>query len=277
MIGLWVLYGLAAIVGIATPVVLRLRERRLPDDEVRRALSDLDRSPAALGMLAGGPARMVDAIVTDLVGRGVVTADAGRLSSRQEDATGLTTREIAVIGAVKEVGAEGIGAVRDAAARIGFVFEGTLRSLGPLVISPLRRTWGPAGTALATLGVIALASFGMIVADSRSIATALAIGGWVPITVLVAVLTSRRTGCSGPDPRSALGVACTDLALQEVPRGAPQWHRVALGGFEAMTDAALRTAIQGEAGSGAWPPRARRPAHPIDRLAADIVRPAQAD
>ena len=75
-------------------------------------------------------------------------------------------------------------------------------------------------------------------------------------------------------PDDAVGQA---LATLERSPSAPQSQQVALGGFEAMTDPALRTAIRGEAGSGAWPPRRRNHAHPIDRLAADIVGPAQAD
>jgi uncharacterized protein (TIGR04222 family) len=279
MVALWVVYALAALAGIATPIVLRARERRIDPAVVRDTLARLDPAPAEMGMLAGGPARMVDAIVVDLVERGAATAEDGVLSVPREDVAGVVLRDLAILGAVQAAGAGGITAVRDEAAQLSSVFQGTYHGRGfdGLVVRPLRRTWEPAGVALTTLGVIALVTYAMIVAADGhdDVAIAVAVAGWLPVTILAAVLTTRRRGYRGPDPRTALGVACTELALRELDVRASQASRVALGGFEAMTDRVLRIGVQSRAVSGAWPASRTQTARAVDRFALELVRPAE--
>jgi hypothetical protein len=53
-------------------------------------------------------------------------------------------------------------------------------------------------------------------------------------------------------PRTALGREVVTLLRSDLPAGASQAQRVALGGFAAMTDDGLRRAIQGCAVDSRW-------------------------
>ena len=120
--------------------------------------------------------------------------------------------------------------------------------------------------------MLAIATFGMF---GNQNAAALAIVGWVPVTLLTGYLMSRRRGFTGPDPRSALGLACVATAQADLSGNAGQAHRVALGGFAAMTDPRLRLAVQGGKADSVWQvPRRRPETSGIDLLAFDLVRPA---
>jgi hypothetical protein len=106
-------------------------------------------------------------------------------------------------------------------------------------------------------------------------AAALAIAGWVPITLLTGFLVSRRRGYSGPDPRSALGLAALAQAERAFPADASQAHRVALAGLPAITDPHLRQSIRGRSVDSTWQITLRRSqATGIDLLAVNLIYPA---
>jgi len=274
VVGLWVLYGSGIVAGIGIPVAALIGERRVGTDAVRAGLESFGSSLPALAMLSGGPGRVVDAVLTDLVEREVVVADAGVLSvALDPGAEGFTMAELLVIGAVRHAGAGGIREVRRDAGQVRLPFEMIFAELVRyrLLVGPRRRTWWPAGLALGVLAVLAVATFGMFGDET---AAALAILGWVPFTLLTGFLAARRRGYSGPDPRSALGLACLATAEVDLPAGAPQAHRVALGGFTAMTGTPLRQAIKGSRADSTWPvTRRRSQASGIELLAFDLIRP----
>lgn len=288
MLGLWVLYGLAVVAGIATPVALLARDRRLGAPQAREALEGIGLDARILGMLGGGPGRMVDVIVTDLVERGVVVADNGSLTVSADHADhDLGMLDSLAVLAVREVGHEGIWEVRHRVGRTKLPFRSVfdLLSRERLLISPMRRKWEPAGVGLAVLVAIWVATMGMMISypgrleDAEfQVQGAVAVFGWMPVTVLVATLMSRRRGYHGPDPRSALGLAAIAMLRAELPSDAAQALRVALGGFEAMTDTPLRKAIQGTDADSTWQlPRRRKDAFGIDLLAVDLVHSGGAD
>jgi len=294
VLGLWLLYVLAVVAGFATPVILLARDRNVDAQQARAALAPVRQDARALGMLDGGPGRMVDVIVTDLVERGVVVADNGSLAVSPDHVHELALpydhadKHLGLLDsfallAVRDAGDEGIWEVRRLFGGIRLPFRSVFARLSQdrLLISPMRRRWEPAGLALGVLAAIWVATIGMMVSGSLEDAEfqiALGIGGWLPITVLVAVLMSRRRGYHGPDPRSALGLAAIATLRSELPRDATQAMRVALGGFAAMTDAPLRKAIQGTHADSTWQlPRRRTDAVGIDLLAMDLVHSGGAD
>ena len=113
MLGLWIFYGLVVVAGIATPMALQARDRRIDAQQNREAIEGIAQDVHTLGMLSGGPGRMVDAIVTDLVERGVVVAENGSLAvSPGHTDQDLGMRESFAVRAVRDVGHEGIWEVR---------------------------------------------------------------------------------------------------------------------------------------------------------------------
>lgn len=263
------LYGLAVLTGAAVPVVLLWRDREVG------AVGSVALDPQAVAMLSGGPGRVVDAIVTDLVERGVVLAERGMLTVAPEHAGKLALPfdhpdqdlgmlEAFTLLAVRDGGDGGIADVRQRVCEIRLPFRGMHARLGAdrLLVSPLRRRWEPAGVALGVLAVIWVATIGMMYAGTSYVGgleenenqIALAVLGWLPVTLLVAFLMSRRQGYHGRDPRSALGMAYLAKLRSELPDSgaSAQAPVVALGGLEAMPDRALRKAIQGSEPDSTW-------------------------
>jgi uncharacterized protein (TIGR04222 family) len=273
MVGLWVMYGFGIVAGLGSSLATLIGERRIGPDAVRARLELFGSSLPAMAMLSGGPGRVVDAVLTDLVEREVVVADAGVLTVAPDSgAEGFTVAETLVIGAVRSAGAEGIRAVRREAGQVRLPFEMIFNELVRygLLVGPRQRTWWPAGLALGVLAVLALATFGMFGNE----AAYLAVLGWIPFTLLTGFFAARRRGYSGPDPRGAIGLACLARADAELPAGATQARRVALGGFAAMTDIPLRQAIKGSRADSTWPvTRRRSQASGIELLAFDLIRP----
>jgi uncharacterized protein (TIGR04222 family) len=269
---LWILYGLTALLGIVWPVSVLVADTRISPDQVTRALADITQAPWILGMFAGGPGRMVDAIVTDLVDRGFVTAQDGALATR-EGLGNPTMADGVVMAAVAEAGAEGIFEVRRRVAMGGFVFRMAFTRLSDrrLLVSALRRRWEPAGRALAVLGVLAVVTFlmmglGDFGSSSYETSAALAVVGWVPFTLATALVSARRRGYFGPDPRTALGMACLRTLTPETPAA-----QVALHGFDSLASAA---AIKGRDQESTWESRPKRKdAYGIDEAAWKLVLP----
>jgi uncharacterized protein (TIGR04222 family) len=298
MLGLWILYGLAVLVGIATPVALLARDSLLGSRQASEALERIELDTHTLGMLSGGPGRMVDAIVTDLVERGVVLADNGSLAVSPDHAHKLSLpfdhadQDLGVLDsfallAVRDAGHEGIWEVRRRFGETRLLFKGVFARLSKhrLLISSTRRKWEPAGLALGVLVAIWVATIGMMPSkeyprslEDDELQIAAAVWGWLPVTVLVAVLMSRRRGYHGRDPRSALGMACIAKLRTGLRSDATQALRVALGGFAAITDASLRKAIQGTHADSTWRlPRRREDSIGIELLAVELVDSGGAD
>jgi uncharacterized protein (TIGR04222 family) len=273
MRGLWILYGISVLVGVAVPLVLIVRDRRIDDDQVTAALAHLDRDPKTLGMLSGGPGRMVDAMVTDLVERGAAQADGGKLTIPPETEAQLTMPrdspdyhlgwdDALTALAIRAGGEEGIWEVRRKLAESRYAFRGVFAKLNEqrLVVNATRRKWEPAGLALGVLAGIWFATIGMMfpateypnTLESSQGPLALAVLGWLPVAMGVGFLMSRRRGYHGGDPRTALGHAVVAKLAAELPADTSQAQRVALGGFAAMTDKPLRKAIQGNDHDSQW-------------------------
>ena len=100
MVGLWVLYGVGIVAGIGMPLVLGARDRRVESSTARVGLEPFGSDLAALAMLSGGPGRVVDAVLTDLVERELVIADSNSLTAALEPDAGaneLTMTEAVVM------------------------------------------------------------------------------------------------------------------------------------------------------------------------------------
>jgi uncharacterized protein (TIGR04222 family) len=276
-------YLAATVTGFVVPFVLRWRDRRFDEERVRTTLSEIGRRPRVLGMLSGGPERMVDAVVTELVECGVVQANDGILTADLPEQ--LDPIETGVADAVSESGAKGLREVRQRLGTAVPLFAEVFAVLARhrLLIGRRQRAWIPL---LFTLGVFVpivaatLGMFGVAVAaegGAAGVFSVIFVVGWLPITMGVNYLMSHRDGYSGGDPQTPLGVACVARALAELPPNATQADRVALGGFRSATDPVLRKAIQARTPDSTWRVPRPRDAKGIDVVAAILVEPVDVD
>lgn len=275
MTGLLVLFVLVVVGGIGAATAVNLLDRRPRPDLARYEIGrSFDRTDLAL--LSGGVARAVDATVLELVDRGLVLADGGKLSVDDEvdrlldtpmDSPEYTppysTEEGSVLVSVRRKGRDGLDDVRRDVVK--FYLRRRLRILADrgLLVTPLRRQWGPIVVWGPTLAGMFFCSIGLMTSfnpmEEGEIPTAITIFAWFPVTLLTAFIWSRRPGHHGPDPRTALGRDIVDVVREEQPDDATQAQRVAVGGFAAMTDDALRRAVQGHAVESRWSvPHGRR-------------------
>lgn len=258
-----VVAGVVAAGGLGAAVAAWLADLRPQPDAARAEIArGLDLADAAL--LSGGVVRWIDTAVVGFVERGLVRAADGRLTVRGDvdrmldtplDSPahpGLATLEEAIVlSSVRRAGEGGLGAVRrsvatwDARRRLARLAE------RGLLITPRRRQWGP----MIVAGPVLLGLFGcamaLIVAGPESEAQAtIVIASWLPVSLGSAFLWSRRPGHHGRDPRSSVGRAV--VADLRAARASSQADLVASGGFEAMTDEALRDAVQAGEPDSRW-------------------------
>jgi uncharacterized protein (TIGR04222 family) len=269
------LFVLVVVGGIGSAVAVVLNDRRRRPDVARHEIGrGFDRTDTAL--LSGGVARAIDVSVLELVGRGLVLADGGRLTVSDEVDRLLDTPmdgpeyrppyapdEGWVLVSVRAKGRQGLDAVRRDVLK--WNLRRRLRTLADreMLVTPLRRQWGPAVVWVPTLAGMFFCSIGLMTSytplEEGEIPTAITIVAWLPVAILTAFTWSRRPGYHGPDPRTALGRDIVELLQAELPEDAPQAQRVAVGGFAAMTDDALRRAVQGNAVESRWSvPHGRR-------------------
>ncbi|TDD69438.1 hypothetical protein E1262_12365 [Jiangella aurantiaca] len=267
MTALLVLFALVVAGGIGSAAGAYLVDRRPRPDLAREELArGLDATDAAL--LTGGVARAVDVAVLALVDRELVRADGGTLTVSDEVDRLLDTpmdspdyrppysfEEASILVSVRARGGEGLDAVRRDVLK--WKLRSRLRALAGrgLLVTPLRRQWGPMTVAGPTLVGMFFCSMGFLSAgpiEEIEVPASLTILGWLPVTILTAVIWSRRPGYHGPDPRTARGRDISDVLVAELPGDAAQAQRVAVGGFAAMTDDALRRDVQGNAVESRW-------------------------
>lgn len=281
MTGLLVLFVLVVAGGIGSATAAWLVDRRPRPDLARAELAvSFDRTDTAL--LSGGVARALDVSVLELVDRGLVFAADGTLTVDDEVDRLLDTPmdspeyqpsydfdEAMVLVSVRAKGRQGLDAVRRDVLK--WKLRTRLRTLADrgLLITPLRRQWGPMTVAGPTLAGMFFCSIGLMSSanplEEGEIPTAITIFAWFPVTLLAAFIWSRRPGYHGPDPRTARGRDIVDLLRAELPDDAPQAQRVAVGGFAAMTDDALRRAVRGHAVESRWSlPGGRRDSHGVN-------------
>lgn len=263
-----VLYCLVVVGGVTAAAAACLIDRRPRLDVARLEIgSGFDRTDTAL--LTGGVVRAVDAMVVDLASRGLVLADEGRLAVPPEVGHMLVTPmdspayapswdldEAMVLVSVRTAGADGLDAVR----RHAMTFTWRRRLAGlvrrGLLVTPLRQKWGPMTVAWPTLFGVFVCSMAMLgtgsIEEVQSGPAGLMIALWLPSTIAPAAIWSRRAGYRGPDPRTALGRDVSAVLWSELDPDAAQARRVAAGGLSAMTDVALRHAIQGRAVDSRW-------------------------
>ena len=280
MLVLWILYGVAALLGTAWPLAVRIVDARIPPE--RLAAVDLEPEPRLLGMLGGGPGRLVDATVTDLVDRGIVTARAGTLTATGTGTGDLDLTDASVLDEVKEAGGVGIGEVRRRTGLRVWIFGSAYGHLADrrLVIRPMRRQWEPLGRAFAVLAPLALVTYVMMAAgdfgtSAYRTSLELALAGWVVFPVLTWYLGKRRHGYHGSDPRTALGLAYLRTIDTDTDTPARQ---VAVHGFDGLADQELAASIKGKNQDSAWESLPNRTnAHGIDDIAWSLLHPAAND
>ncbi|WP_162605671.1 TIGR04222 domain-containing membrane protein [Jiangella ureilytica] len=275
MTALLVLFVLVVAGGIGSAVAVVLNDRRRRPAVARYEIGrGFDRTDTAL--LSGGVARAVDVTVLELVDRRLVLADDGKLTVDDEVHRMLDTPmdspeytpnydfdEAMVLVSVRARGRQGLDAVRRDVVK--WKLRTRLRALAGrgLLVTPLRRQWGPAIVWAPTLAGMFFCSIGLMTSydplEEGEIPAAITIVAWFPVTLLAAFIFSRRPGYHGPDPRTATGRDIVELLQAEPAEDAPQAQRVAVGGFAAMTDDALRRAVQGNAVESRWSvPHGRR-------------------
>nr|WP_246401076.1 TIGR04222 domain-containing membrane protein [Jiangella mangrovi] len=264
-----VLFVLVVVGGIGSAVAVVLNDRRRRPDVARYEIGrSFDRTDTAL--LSGGVARAIDVTVLELVGRGLVLADDGKLTVSDEVDRMLdtpmdspeyqppyATDEGWILVSVRAKGRQGLDAVRRDVLKMRL--RTRLRTLADrgFLVTPLGRQWGPAIVWAPTLIGMFLCSIGLMTSidpfdEQGEIPAAITVFAWAPITILTAFIWSRRPGYHGSDPRTALGRDIVELLQAELPADDPQAQRVAVGGFAAMTDDALRRAVQGNAVESRW-------------------------
>jgi uncharacterized protein (TIGR04222 family) len=272
---MWLVLGaVVAVAGIGTSAALWLAELRPRLSSARAELAHgLERGD--LAVLSGGPARRIDAEVVDFVERGLVRADDGRLAVTDDVDRLLDTpvdapayqsswsmEEAMTLVAVRRDGADGIDAVRRGV--VPFASRRRVRRLAErgLLVTPLRRKWGPmsvAGPTLLGLFGCSMAAVTSAPAFASDWPAAISIFAWLPVTAATAYLYTRRPGYSGPDPRTRRGRDVTTVAAEAPAAG--QADFVARGGFAAMTDRGRRAAVQGDAVDSRWNAGRRVGAH----------------
>lgn len=264
-----VLSAVVAAAGIGAGAVIWLADLRprLGDAraELGRGLGRVD-----LALLSGGPVRAVDAQIVDFVERGLVATEGGVLRVSEEvdrmldtpveqlDSPPATLDEAMTLNVVRRHGGDGLEAVRRGIH--SWQLRGRLARLGArgLVAGPQRRTWAPmivAGPLLLGLFVCWLGLIFSAPLDEVEWPAAMSVMAWLPVTLGAAVLYSRRPGFHGRDPRTRLGRDVVTIVGETQPSG--QADLVARGGFAAMTDAALRRDVQGDAVDACWSVRRR--------------------
>ncbi|SDU09727.1 TIGR04222 domain-containing membrane protein [Jiangella alkaliphila] len=268
MTALLVLFVLVVVGGIGSAIAVNVVDRRPRPDEARYEIGrSFDRTDTAL--VSGGVARAIDVTVLELVDRGLVLAEDGKLTVSDEVDRLLdtpmdspeykppyATDEGWILVSVRAKGRQGLDAVRRDVLKMRL--RTRLRTLADrgFLVTPLRRQWGPAVVWAPTLAGMFFCSMGLITSynplEDSDAPAAITIFAWFPVTLLTAFIWSRRPGYHGPDPRTARGRDIVDLLRAELPDDAPQAQRVAVGGFAAMTDDALRRQVQGRADESRW-------------------------
>ncbi|QKV73792.1 hypothetical protein [Amycolatopsis sp. Hca4] len=278
MLILCILYGVAALLGIAWPLAALVADARIRPE--RLPTVDLEPEPRLLGMLGGGPGRLVDATVMDLVDRSIVTARGGALTATGTGTGDLDLTSASVLGVVEEAGGEGIAEVRRRAGRRVLNFGSAYGHLADrgLVVRRMRRQWEPLGRALAVLAPLALVTYMMMAAgqfgtSAYRTSVGLALAGWVVFPVLTWCLGKCRRGYRGSDPRTALGSAYLRAADTDTPA-----RQVAVHGFAGLADQELAASIKGDSQDSAWESLPdRKHAYGIDDIAWSLFHPAAGD
>ena len=243
---LWIAL-LIGIAGIAVAAIVCVSSRRSYPAEGRRVLS---RRPArgVIALTAAGPARVVDAAVVDLIQRGAVRAEGGRLTVIADPAE-MPFQDRELLEAIQRVGADGISAVRAEYARyIRSELSEALRLR--LIVNPTRVEFEPMivwlptmlfGFGFAMVGVINHVSYEATVPEwvppiilgfAMAVAPFIALGVWC-----------LQPGYFGKNPSSQLGRDTVAVFLAERLEGASQADRIAAGGFATITDPALLTDV----------------------------------
>src|SRR4051794_38920965 len=165
---LWSPFALAGAVYVLVPLLVARRDRRAGSPPA--APAGIGEKPAALGLFFGGPGRMVDAVIADLVARGEVCANGGRLAlvggpRGSRCAGGVEAAVRASVGAGGERGVTaGRARLRADEAAFAPVFAPTFARLAEhgLVAGARARVWWPGmygalGMVLGALGTAGIA------------------------------------------------------------------------------------------------------------------------
>lgn len=243
-----------SVVGIGVGIAVWLGSLRPRPEAARREIERRHLSRLDVALVSGGPARGLDSDIVDLVERGIVRAEQGRLSAVGE-ADQHDPNEILLLATVRESGDAGLDAVRAGTDTwYGLSLHRLIRR--GLIVSPDRVQASPAILWAPTMAVLALLSFWMMYDPPRGNPGAwpwlLSFGAWVVVPLVQILLWCRQPGYHGTDPRSRLGrdvIAALDAAITP---GTSQADRVAIGGLAAMTDASLRRHIIGDATDSEW-------------------------
>ncbi|NEE01589.1 hypothetical protein [Phytoactinopolyspora halotolerans] len=243
----WVLFGLVMVGGLGSAAAALWADRKPKADEARRAVEAWPMGVAPVGLLSGGPVRAIDARLVDFVERGLVRAEAGKLivAAEMDDTIdaplgstrvrGLGPDDVRLLRVVREHGGDGLDAVRRRAP-VGAlsVLFGQLARQG-LLITPLRRTYGPMKIAYPVLlaflpwfaGVLTL---GVETADEFNDLDVLSLFGWFGVPIAGALIYARKDGYRGPSPVSSRprrpGTARRRAAAGRLPGSAGRARRI---------------------------------------------------
>jgi uncharacterized protein (TIGR04222 family) len=254
----WILYGLAAAVPLGLLAASLVLVREDLEHSVWIGVDQL--GLCGLALLAGGPARAVDALLIDMIEKEQVTVHDGVLTHTPvsgEPVRLSLTPEFVIRNAIAAAGSARLAELRESACSINFVFELRFRELvqDGLAIGYLRRRFVPAGWAVGTFVPVFAVAMGMTARDQGTRWAVSDLVAWLLSFALMALalgVVLHRPGYGGSDPGSATGRAVLRRLRSEVDSTTSQAVRVALGGFAAMSQPEMRADVQGGAPDRGW-------------------------
>lgn len=224
-------------------------------DELGRGLERVD-----VALISGGVARATDSDLVDLIERGLLRADRGRLI-----ATGLPLVEHrgnnVLSLTVEELGEPTLDSVRERAGILGYYTAILRLTRRRLIISPDRVSVAPAMLWAPTMVLLFLCTLSFLGGNTQPpglppwAPVTISVGVWIVVPLVQLAIWCRQPGYHGRDPRSRLGLDVVDELAARIGPTSSQANRVAIGGFAAMTDHVLRQAIMGTTSDSAWDAR----------------------
>lgn len=248
-----------SVIGVAAAITVWLVSLR-PRPDIARYEAGRSMQRLHFALISGGPARGLDSDLVDLVERGLVRAEGGRLTATGEADQG-NPNEIQLFSTVRECGASGLDAIRAETAAWYRLSLPRLVKRG-FIVSPDRVQYSPMLAWAPTLIALFLCTLRMLYtapAPGPGLPpwgpALISIGAWLVVPLVQVLFWCLQPGYRGKDPRSRLGRDVITVVAAGIDAETSQADRVAIGGFAAMTDTAMRREIMGDAADSEWDAR----------------------